>query len=231
MKGLLTGAEHSRSHPGVVADAAGVACLGGSNVTDFAETMGMLPGAPPHSAPWYTQEKETLHVPAELPAIRHVSVWLARVATAESDASVFNDRADDAWLLKANAPCESCASLVESGGARYLGLGAMLSVGLQSKITTGDLYRDVYKKMVAANEKNKLIKGRHVVHMICDDLRLNDNVAMVFSINDITSIRWKGDRPEQVVVVKAHWENILDLDYNLDRDQQSMLLKMGWASM
>jgi len=28
-----------------------------------------------------------------------------------------------------------------------------------------------------------------------------------------------------------HWDNILDLDNNLDRDQQSMLLKMGWASM
>ncbi|KAL7430582.1 hypothetical protein ACHAXH_003779, partial [Discostella pseudostelligera] len=28
-----------------------------------------------------------------------------------------------------------------------------------------------------------------------------------------------------------HWDNILYLDNNLDRDQQSMLLKMGWASM
>jgi hypothetical protein len=33
---------------------------------------------------------------------------------------------------------------------------------------------------------------------------------MVFFVNDISAIRWRGDHPEQVVAFKADWENVLD---------------------
>ena len=33
---------------------------------------------------------------------------------------------------------------------------------------------------------------------------------MVYSITDITSIRWKGDAPEHISAFKSEWENVVD---------------------
>ena len=46
--------------------------------------------------------------------------------------------------------------------------------------------------------------------MICAHLRLSDSMSMVYSINDICAIRWKGDSPEQVTASKVERGNILD---------------------
>ena len=45
--------------------------------------------------------------------------------------------------------------------------------------------------------------------MVADQLRLSDNMAMVYSIADIAAITWRVDTPEQVSQLKANGENVL----------------------
>ena len=48
-------------------------------------------------------------------------------------------------------------------------------------------------------------------------------MAMVYSINDSTSIRWRGDQPEQVAAFKAKWETIVEhLDPNIEIKDEAL---------
>ena len=108
-----------------------------------------------------------------------LSVWLAKVATALTDASIYYDKADVPWLMKARAPDATFESLDDPGEPRFQGLGAMLATALQAQIKTGELGRALAKKTVTALRKNKLITGRQIFYMIADHLRLIDDLSMV----------------------------------------------------
>ena len=84
-----------------------------------------------------------------------------------------------AWLAKAHDPSITFGMLSDSGGARFIGLDSMLAAGLQSKIHSGELYLRLKKEMILAMNRKTLLKGRQVVHLICDDLRLNESMSMV----------------------------------------------------
>ena len=71
--------------------------------------------------------------------------------------------------------------------------------------------------------QSKLITGRQIVYMIVDHYKLNDNVAMVYSVTDITAIKRRGDAPEQVSLFKPDWENALDnMDPNIDSGDEAL---------
>ena len=57
--------------------------------------------APPPPGPWYRKSKEVLTIPEELPSVNTLQVWLAKVATALTDASARNDKAEVGWFVKA----------------------------------------------------------------------------------------------------------------------------------
>ena len=60
--------------------------------------------------PWRRKETEVLNIPKELPNATNVSVWLANEATALAEASIYYDKADVPWLMKACEP-DSTSSL------------------------------------------------------------------------------------------------------------------------
>jgi hypothetical protein len=99
----------------------------------------------------------------------------------------------------------------------------MLATALQAVVTKGELGRTLSKKSVSALREGKLITGRQIVYMIVDHFKLNDSMAMVYSITDITAIKWRGDAPEQVSQFKSDWENILDnMDPNIDIGDEAL---------
>ena len=59
--------------------------------------------------------------------------------------------------------------------------------------------------------------------MISDHFKLNDIMSMVYSVTDITAIKWKGDTPEQVSQFKPGWENVLEnMDPNVDIGNEAL---------
>ena len=86
----------------------------------------MKPAGP--SSSWIgRKEKESLKAPKELPTVSTLNVWLAKVATTLTDASVYYDKAEVAWLMKATAPTATFEDLEDPGEPRFQGLGAMLT--------------------------------------------------------------------------------------------------------
>ena len=76
---------------------------------------------------------------------------------------------------------------------------------------------------MSALRKNKLITGRQIIYTIADHLRLSDSMSMVYSITDITAIKWRGDTPEQVSQFKSNWENVLDnMDPNVEIGDEAL---------
>ena len=58
---------------------------------------------------------------------------------------------------------------------------------------------------------------------MCNNLRPADSMSMVYSITDITAIKWTGDTPEQVSLFKADWENFLGtMDPNVDIGEEAL---------
>ena len=183
----------------------------------------MKPGVPAGSGWFGRKEKETLNIPKELPNVSTLNVWLAKVATALTEASVYYDKAEVAWLMKATVSTATFEGLEDSGEHRFHGLDTMLATALQAVVTKGELGRTLSKKSVSALREGKLITGRQIVYMIVDHFKLNDSMAMVYSITDITAIKWRGDAPEQVSQFKSDWENILDnMDPNIDIGDEAL---------
>ena len=73
----------------------------------------MKPSGPTPS--WFgRKEKESLSNPKELPTVSTLNVWLAKVATALTEASVYYDKAEVAWLMTATAPTATFENLEDS---------------------------------------------------------------------------------------------------------------------
>ena len=138
------------------------------------------------------------------------SVWMAKVATTLTEASVYYDQAEVAWQMKVTTPGITFEALADCGEPRFHGLDTMLATSLQAIVKTGELGRSLNKRSANALRDGKLIAGRQIVYMIVDHFQLNDSMSMAYSITDITAIKWKGDLPEQVSQFKSDWENILD---------------------
>ena len=99
----------------------------------------------------------------------------------------------------------------------------MLATALQAIVKTGELGRSLNKKSVNALRDGKLITGRQIFYMISHRFKLNDSMSMVYSITDITAIKWRGDTPEQVSLFKSHWDNVLDnMDPNVDIGDEAL---------
>ena len=80
----------------------------------------MKPSGPTSS--WFgRKEKERLNIPNELPTVSTWNVWLVKVATALTEASVYYDKAEVTWLMKATAPTATFEHLEDSGEPRFQG--------------------------------------------------------------------------------------------------------------
>ena len=75
--------------------------------------------------------------------------------------------------------------------------------------------------MSAALKTSKLITGRQIVHLMCNNLRLHDSAFMVHPLTNIAVIKWTCDSPEQVSLFKADREDVLDtMDPNVDAGEE-----------
>ena len=71
--------------------------------------------------PWFREGKDTLNNPKELPNASTLNVWLAKVATVLTGASVYYDKAEvESWE--------------DSGEPRFNGLDSMLATALQAQV-------------------------------------------------------------------------------------------------
>ena len=123
---------------------------------------------------------------------------------------MYYDKAEVAWQMKATPPTATFENLEDSGEPRFQGLDTMLATALQAVVKSGELGRSLSKKSFNALRDGKLITGRQIAHMISHHFKLSDSMSMVYSITDITAIKWKGDLSEQVSPFKSDWGNVLD---------------------
>ena len=73
-----------------------------------------------------------MSTPKEFPNVSTLNVGLAKVATALTEASVYYDKADVAWLMNSIAPTSTFDSLEDSGEHRFHGFDSMLATALQA---------------------------------------------------------------------------------------------------
>ena len=88
----------------------------------------MKPGVPAASGWFGREEKESLTIPKELATVSTLNVWLAKVTAALTDASVYYDKAEVAWLMKVTTPTATFEDLSDPGEPRFQGLDAMLAM-------------------------------------------------------------------------------------------------------
>ena len=119
---------------------------------------------------------------------------------------MYYDKAEVAWLMKATLPAATFEDLEDSGEPRFQGLDAMLATAFQAVVRTGELGRSSNERSVNALSDGKLITGRQIAHMASQHLKLDASMSMVYSITDITAIKWRGDTLEQVSLLKSGWE-------------------------
>ena len=155
------------------------------------------------------KEKETLHLPKDLPTVVGLNAWLAKVAQALAEASAYNDRKEVAWFLQVSEPDQTFETLADPGLDRFHNLDSMLSVALQGKIKGGDLERELYNLLSNMIKEQRLISGRQVAHMVCHSLRLNEKRSTVYSITDVCNVKWAGDTYAKISLFKSHWDNVV----------------------
>ena len=87
----------------------------------------------------------------------------------------------------------------------------MLATALSATLDqSGDLARVVKKKTLDAYSKGKLLTGRQISHLLCQPLKINDDMSLVYSINDLAALRWQGDAPDKMARFKSDWERVVD---------------------
>jgi hypothetical protein len=150
---------------------------------------GLPPGHSTLAGHLVRKEKETLHLPKDLPTVVGLNAWLARVAQALAEASAYSDRKEVVWFLQVNEPDQTFDTLADPGPERFHSLDAMLSVALQNKIKGGNLERELNNLLSNMIKDQKLISGRQVAHMVCRSLRLNEKMATVYSITDLCNVQ------------------------------------------
>ena len=87
----------------------------------------------------------------------------------------------------------------------------MLAAALKATLgQSGDFARVVKKKTLDAYAKGQLLAGRQISHLLCQHLKINDDLSLVYSINDLAALRWQGDAPDKMARFKSDWERVVD---------------------
>ena len=79
------------------------------------------------------ERNEVLSIAKEPLVVNTMQIRLAKVATALTEASAHNDKAEVAWLMTATYSCEAFESVLDSGGTRFHGLDSTLVTALLSR--------------------------------------------------------------------------------------------------
>ena len=73
-----------------------------------------------------------------------------------------------------------------------------------------DVARVVKKKTLDAFAKETILTGRQISHLLCQHLKINNDMSLVYSINDLVALRWQGDAPGKVARCKSDLERRVD---------------------
>jgi hypothetical protein len=157
------------------------------------------------------KEKKELKMPPKIPNVVHLRMWLANVSVALVEASAYDDQAEIAWFRAVSDGSATFDDLEDSGDQRFNNLDMMLATALNAKLDqSGDLARVVKKKTLDAYSKGKLLTGRQISHLLCQHLKINDDMSLVYSINDLAALRRQGDAQGKMARFKSVWERVVD---------------------
>ena len=97
--------------------------------------------------------------------------------------------------------------------------------------TNASFKREVLRLSRHAYGKGKLLTGRQMCYVLYRQLKVNEDLGTYFSVQDLISVDWVGDSPQQVAKFRDQWLKVVD---NLSpgvQFQDSMLRDILFSKM
>ena len=141
------------------------------------------------------KEAEKVTVP-KFPTLASLNGWTIQLAQNLVQAGGRNDCEEVDWLNKVIEPGSSIDSLADSGQTKFKSLDLKLAAALSAVVRDGgpeNLIDDLAEMNREAMSKGSMMKGRQIVWMIYNHFKTNPNLAPVYSIVDLTALKWMGD--------------------------------------
>ena len=67
-------------------------------------------------------------------------------------------------------------------------------------------------KLISRREYNKgrLLTGRHMCYILYRQLKVNEDLGTYFSVQELITVNWLGDSPQQVTKFRDQWWKVVD---------------------
>ena len=140
------------------------------------------------------KEAETIKVPA-FPTPANLVNWRIQVGETLCAASAHNDFAEISWFKEATLDNATFEGLADSGASRFRSLDLKLAASMNNMIKSAnaDFLLSVTLKKQDAELEGKMLTGRQIAWLIYKYYQNNPNLQQMFTIRDLTDIRYKGD--------------------------------------
>ena len=123
------------------------------------------------------------------------------------------DRREVLWFKECKS--KTFEELGSYGDKRFMPFDTLLLQGLTKDNAQGqglnmpaDLRRRITKLETEAMEKNSMLTGRQVVHMIYEWFRTDSHMVMVYNFTDLNTLAWKGDA--KIHEFLDQWDHLID---------------------
>ena len=158
------------------------------------------------------RESAKLEIPKQLPNVTNLGEWKISVSLALVQASGYGDRREVAWFQECNDGTRSFESFADSGGPRFAALDDKLGAAIQSVQDTNPSFtRGLLRLARQAYGKGKILTGRQMCYILFRQLKVNEDLGTYFSVQDLISVDWVGDSPQQVAKFRDQWLKVVDI--------------------
>ena len=155
------------------------------------------------------KEAEKVLVPG-FPTVTTLRAWRMQLGKNLVTASSKKDCKEIPWLLETLAPEATFESLADSGLDRFRSLDIKLSTALTVTVRNAPaasaLADDIHLKEEAVFNHGGMLAGRQILLMIYDFFKTNRSLDVIYSVEDLTSLQWMGDK--DMHTFRFYWDQI-----------------------
>ena len=177
----------------------------GHNVSDAAnQLLKLLQNGSSSSKDIPKKEAESIklpNLPESAPGFRH---WRNICRTEITGASGKGEKAF-AWVMAVEKDGQTFDGELANPTAEFISLDAKLASAL-SKLTKGELGREVVQQQELAAKQCKMLKGRQILWMIHQHFAISQDAGSLYNIADLMSVRLLNDEIESFL---NNWNHVL----------------------
>ena len=147
----------------------------------------------------------------KFPHIGDVPVWKQNVARNLTVATGRIDYKEISWINEVQKVGQTMEGLADSGkGKRFKQLDIRLAVSLVACVKEGcpELNRTIQRKENELMEaKGQCLRGRQIMWLILDYFKTNQEMSVVYTVQDLTGLEWLGDK--NMHTFKYFWDTMV----------------------